>query len=128
MSARRRVSKEPSKQDGFVGDELDVTSTPTTSEALSARVAAGCLAYVTNKKLPDECVTTVGFGTSVQEFARLDAFKSLEGALDAMKTLNDHLLEIVIVLDCTASMGPSMQIVKDNLQQPSRSRIIIIVV
>lgn len=85
------------------------------AEALSARVAAGCLAYVTNKKLPDECVTTVGFGTSVQEFGQLDAFESLDKALDAMKTLNDRLLEIVIVLDCTASMGPSMRTVKNSL-------------
>lgn len=85
------------------------------SEALSARVAAGALAYITAKRCPEDSVKTVCFGTEVIDIPALQEMTSLDSALAAMRSVNDGRMELVLMLDCTGSMGPFMEAAKNHL-------------
>ena len=83
------------------------------SEAISARVGAAALAYTTQKREPN--CTTVGFGSSVTPLPELTSAPSLAAATEAISQLPDGPLDLVLMLDCTGSMGAWIDEAKRNL-------------
>jgi 60 kDa SS-A/Ro ribonucleoprotein len=83
------------------------------SEVISARVGAAALAYTTQKAEP-RC-TTVGFGAGVVPLPELTAAPSLAAATQAISQLPDGPLDLVMLLDCTGSMGSWISEAKSKL-------------
>ena len=83
------------------------------SEVVSARVGAAALAFATQKREP--LCTTVGFGTDVERIAGLEEATTLAEATAAVSSLPDGPLDLVLVLDCTGSMGEWIQEARDKL-------------
>jgi 60 kDa SS-A/Ro ribonucleoprotein len=76
------------------------------SEVINARLGAAALAYITQKRAgPGDTISTVGFGKHVTEIAGLDTARSLDEATAAISELPDGPLDLVLMLDCTGSMG-----------------------
>eukprot|EP01043_Picozoa_sp_COSAG02_P011089 COSAG02_NODE_403_length_23058_cov_12.124134_6_plen_797_part_00 len=76
------------------------------SEVISARLGAASLAYINKKRAgPADTVTTVGFGTHVTEITGLEEARSLDEATKAIAEMPDGPFDLVLMLDCTGSMG-----------------------
>ena len=76
------------------------------SEAINARLGAAALAYITKKRAgAQDTVTTVGFGKHVTAIKGLEESRSLDEAVSAVSELPDGPLDLVLMLDCTGSMG-----------------------
>ena len=82
------------------------------SEQIDARTAAAALAHLTACTEP-QC-HTVAFGTTVEPLD-LSAATSLADACATVSALPEGPLDLVLVLDCTGSMGAWIKEAQDKL-------------
>lgn len=83
------------------------------SDVISARVGAAALAYIAQNIEPN--CSTVGFGGSVKLLPEVTAAPTLAAATEAISQLPDGPLDLVLMLDCTGSMGAFIEESKKKL-------------